>query len=88
MSLLYAGLDLSLELTSICVVNAEGRIVSEAKVLSDPKAIADQLLGLEGTFERIGLEAGPLSQWLYFGLRDAGLPVACIETRHAKAAIA
>ena len=88
MSLLYAGLDVSLELTSICVVNAEGRIVSEAKVLSDPEAIADQLLRLEGTFERIGLEAGPLSQWLYFGLRDAGLPVACIETRHAKAAIA
>jgi transposase len=87
MSLLYAGLDVSLEMTSICVVDAGGRIVSEAKVSSDPKAIADQLLGLEETFERIGLEAGPLSQWLYFGLRDTGLPIACIETRHAKAAI-
>jgi transposase len=88
MSMLYAGLDVSLEMTSICVVDAEGRIVSEAKVLSDPEAIADQLLGLQGTFERVGLEAGPLSQWLYFGLKDAGLPTACIETRHAKAAIA
>ena len=87
MSLLYAGLDVSLEMTSICVVDAGGRIVSEAKVSSDPKAIADQLLGLEETFERIGLEAGPLSQWLYFGLRDTGLPIACIDTRHAKAAI-
>jgi transposase len=46
------------------------------------------LLGLQGTFERVGLEAGPLSQWLYFGLKDAGLPIACIETRHAKVAIA
>jgi hypothetical protein len=50
-------------MTSICVVDAEGRIVREAKVTSNPKAIADQLLGLR-SFERIGLEAGPLSQWL------------------------
>ena len=87
MSKLYAGLDVSLELTSVCVVDVEGRIAAEAKVPSDPAAISAALLALDGSFERVGLEAGPLSQWLYFGLKDAGLPVCCIETGHAKAAI-
>src|SRR6188472_1381448 len=87
MSLLYAGLDVSLEMTSICVVDADGRIVLEAKVPSDPEAIAGRLGELPGSFQRVGLEAGPLSQWLYFGLRAADLPTVCIETRHAKAAI-
>lgn len=84
---LYAGLDVSLELTSVCVVDTEGRIVAELKVASDPDAVSSALQTLEGTYERVGLEAGPLSQWLYFGLKDAGLPAVCIETRHAKAAI-
>jgi transposase len=88
MSILYAGLDVSLEQTSVCVVDAEGQLVDEAKVASDPEAIATMLRQLDGSYERVGLEAGPLSQWLYFGLKDAGLPVVCIETRHAKAAIA
>lgn len=87
MSLLYAGLDVSLEMTSICVVDADGRIVLETKVASDPEALTCCLGALPGCFERVGLEAGPLSQWLYFGLCDAGLPTVCIETRHAKAAI-
>lgn len=87
MSILYAGLDVSLEQTSVCVVDAEGRLISEAKVASDPGALASMLRHLDGSYERVGLEAGPLSQWLYFGLKDAGLPAVCIETRHAKAAI-
>ncbi len=84
---MYVGLDVSLELTSICVVNAEGVLIGEAKVPSDPAAITDALHKHEGRYERVGLEAGPLSQWLYFGLQDAGFPAVCIETRHAKAAI-
>lgn len=88
MSPLYVGLDVSLEMTSICVVDAEGRVICETKVGSEPEAIAACLVGLPGPLERVGLEAGPLSQWLYFGLRDAGFPAVCIETRHAKAAIA
>src|SRR6476659_5056902 len=87
MSILYAGLDVSLEQTSVCVINAEGALVKEVRVSSDPSSIVASLLELEGTFERVGLEAGPLSQWLFFGLKDAGLPAHCIETRHAKAAI-
>lgn len=87
MTLLYAGLDVSLELTSICVVDADGRIILETKVASEPDAIAGRLGALSNNFERVGLEAGPLSQFLYFGLRDVGYPVVCIETRHSKAAI-
>lgn len=54
---------------------------------SEPYAIAGALRQCDGSFERIGFEAGPSSQWLYFGLIEAGLPAACIEARHAKAAI-
>ncbi len=59
MSLLYAGLDVSLETTSICVIDAEGRIKLEAKAPSDPEAISDHLSQLTVTFERVGLEAVP-----------------------------
>ena len=64
MSLLYAGLDVSLEMTSVCVVVGDGHMLTERKVSSDPEAIAALLLGLDGSWQRIGLEAGPLSQWL------------------------
>jgi len=84
---LYAGLDVSLEFTSICVVDAEGIMILEAKAVSDPADLAEVLARVDGTFERIGFEAGPLSQWLYNGLASAGLPAVCIEARHAKAAI-
>lgn len=84
---LYAGLDVSLELTSVCVVDEEGRMVREAKVASEPDAITRELCSAPGDYVRVGLEAGPLSQWLCFGLKDAGLPVVCIEARHAKAAM-
>lgn len=84
---LYVGLDVSLEMTSVCAVDEDGVIRLETKAISDPAAIAAVLGKLDGAFERVGLEAGPLSQWLFFGLKDAGLPAVCIETRHAKAAI-
>ena len=84
---LHAGLDVSLEMTSVCVVDENGATVLEAKVLSDPEAIAEALHGADGAFERVGLEAGPLSPWLVSGLKAAGLPAICIEARHAKAAM-
>jgi transposase len=84
---LYAGLDVSLELTSICVVDEEGRMVHEAKLASEPDAIAREPSGVEGDYVRVGLEAGPLSQWLFFGLQEAEPPVVCIEARHMKAAM-
>src|SRR6201998_4195431 len=80
----YAGIDVSLESASICVVDASGRIVREAKVASAPEALIAWFGGLGISVARIGLEAGPLSQWLYAGMRDAGLAVELLETRHVR----
>ena len=66
---------------------SKGISVVRAETLSDPDAIAAALCATEGDYDRIGLEAGPLSQWLFFGLRNAGLPAVCVETRHMKAAM-
>src|SRR3954466_14434843 len=71
----YAGIDVSLELSSVCVVDATGRIVREAKVASEPEALMAWLRGLGLELARVGLEAGPLSQWLCAGGGAAGLPV-------------
>jgi hypothetical protein len=80
----YAGIDVSLEASSVCVIDTSGKIVREAKVASEPEALIAWLgsLGLELT--RIGLEARPLSQWLYAGMREAGLVVELLETRHVR----
>ena len=67
----YAGIDVSLEQSSVCVVDGTGRIVREAKVASEPEALI-RFLGQLGLVTRIGLEAGPLSQWLHAGLTKAG----------------
>lgn len=87
MTKLCAGLDLSLGMTRVCVVDEDGALVFEAKVLSEPYAIGAVLAGCGGAIARVGLEAGPLSQWLCNGLSAAGLPTICIEARHAKAAM-
>lgn len=80
----YAGIDVSLESASVCVVEAGGRIVREAKVASEPDALIAWFGKLAVKVSRIGLEAGPLSQWLYAGMREAGLPVGLLETRHVR----
>jgi transposase len=80
----YAGIDVSLEASSVCVIDGNGKIVREGKVASEPEALIAwfSLLGLGLT--RIGLEAGPLSQWLYAAMRQAGLTVELLETRHVR----
>ncbi len=83
----YAGIDVSLESASVCVVDVTGRIVREAKVASEPEALIAWFAALDWRLERIGLEAGPLSQWLYAELREAGLPVELLETRHVRRAL-
>ena len=83
----YAGLDVSLEESHLCIVDGDGEIVSEAVIASEPDALIAHLDGLGLRLERLGLEAGPLSQWLYRGLRSAGYRVVCLETRHVKAAL-
>lgn len=81
----YAGLDVSLEETAVALVDETGRIVREAKVASEIEAI-DVWLRAQGVeLARLGLEAGPLSSWLYAGLKERGWPVVCIETRRLRA---
>jgi transposase len=83
----YAGIDVSLERSSVCVVDATGRIVREAKVASEPEALVRLFAQLGLPLARIGLEAGPLSQWLHAGLTGAGFEAVLLETRHVKAAL-
>jgi predicted NBD/HSP70 family sugar kinase len=83
----YVGLDVSLEATSVCVVNGEGTVVREAKLPSDPDAIELFLAEWGVRLKRVGLEAFSFSAWLFAALDEKGLPVVCVETRHAKAAM-
>ena len=83
----YAGIDVSLEQGSVCVVDEQGEIVCEAKVPSEPDALVRFFLDLDLPLAQIGLKAGPLSQWLHAGMVKAGLPVVLLETRHVKAAL-
>jgi transposase len=83
----YGAIDVSLEWSSVCVVDAAGQIVREAKVQSEREALVAFFERSGLRFTRIGLEAGPLSQWLHAGLVEAGLPAILIETRHVKAAL-
>jgi len=80
----YAGIDVSLEYSSVCVVNANGKIVREGKVLSEPDALIGWFRSLGLELSRVGLEAGPLSQWLYAAMKQAGLVVELLETRHVR----
>jgi transposase len=80
----YAGIDVSLECSSVCVVDASGKIVREGKVTSEPQALIGWFRSLGLRVARVGLEAGPLSQWLYAAMRDAGLAVELLETRHVR----
>jgi transposase len=73
--------------SNVCVVDARGKIVREDKVASEPVALIKWFMSLGVRLERIGLEAGPPSQWLYGALHESGLPVELLETRHVKAAL-
>ena len=77
----YAGIDVSLEYSSVCVVDGNGKIVGEGKVASESAALIGWFGSLGFGLSRIGLEAGPLSQWLYAAMKEAGLAVELLETR-------
>ena len=84
---LYVGMDVSLKETSICVVDDDGKIQCEGTVISEPEALAEFITTNAVNAKRIGLETGPTTTWLWHELRALGLPVICIDARHAKAAL-
>ena len=81
----FVGLNVSVKETSACVVDDAGKVILEQRVPTDPAVIIAILTSLDATYGRIGIEAGPLSQWLVNALTAANLPVICVETRHMKA---
>ena len=83
----FAGLDVSLEETTICIVDQSGRIMKEMRAASEPQALAEALRKVDLPLERVGLEACSLTAWLHDGLRAEGWPAICIETRRANAAM-
>ena len=80
----FVGLDVSVQETAVCVVDEVGKVVCESKVPTEPDDIAALLATIGSDYVRVGIEAGPLSQWLVNGLSEANLPVICVETRHMK----
>ena len=80
----FIGLDVSLAKTAICVVDRDGAVQWQGKVPSEPGPLIKRLAEWSGAIELAGIEACPLSEWLHRGLREAGVPVVCIETRHAQ----
>jgi len=83
----YVGLDVSLKLTAVCIVDRTGRIEREGVVPSEPEAIAAFIKSHAPHVARIGLETGATATWLWTELKELGLPVICIDARHAKAAL-
>ena len=82
----YAGIDVSFEFSSVYVVDAQGKIVREVKVASEPEALVAFFASLGFAVKRV-VEAGPVSQWLHAGLKRAGFDTLLLETRHVKAAL-
>ena len=83
----YVGLDVSQKETSVCVVDETGRPAWQGRVVSDPGALAALLSRKAPDAERFGFETGAMSSWLWHELRRVGLPVVCIDARHAHAAL-
>lgn len=83
----YVGLDVSQKETALCVVDENGHMVFAGRAKSDPGALAAILAKKAPLAERIGFETGAMSSWLWHELRRIGLPVVCIDARHAHAVL-
>ena len=83
----YVGLDVSLKLTAICIVDQTGKIEREGMVVSNPEAIAAFIKSHAPHVARVGLETGATATWLWTKLNKMGLPIICIDARHAKAVL-
>ena len=83
----YVGLDVSLETTAVCVINDKGTVVWRGKCASTPESIAAAVRTYAPAAVRVGLETGQLSNWLTLNLRRRGVPIVCLDARHAKATL-
>jgi len=83
----YVGLDVSQKETSVCVVDEAGKLVFEGKAKSEPGALAAVIRKRAPFAERVGFETGAMASWLCHELKRVGLPVVCIDARHASAAL-
>lgn len=83
----YVGLDVSQKETSVCVVDEAGKVLFEGRASSDPGALAKIIRRHAPSAERIGFESGMMSSWLWHELRHMGLPVVCVDARHAHAVL-
>jgi transposase len=81
----FVGLDVSQEMTHLCVIGGDGKIALQGKCLSTPEDIAGTIRSKAPDVARIGLESGPLSTWHWHALKAMGLPIACLDSRHAQA---
>jgi len=83
----YAALDVGLRTTAVCIVDGDGKIQREKSLPSEVDDIVTCLRGFGAEIAAVGLEAGTLTQWLTYGLRDAGFSAVVMEARHVKAAL-
>ena len=83
----FVGLDVGVEDTALCVVDVDGAVLLQTEVPTDPQAMAEAVAPYRRTLRRVGHEAGALSPWLQSELLSLGLPVICVEARHARAAM-
>jgi transposase len=83
----YVGLDVAQKETAVCVVDETGKVLFEGRVKSDPGELAALMTRRAPEAERIGFETGAMSSWLWHELSRVGLPVVCIDARHAHAAL-
>lgn len=83
----FAGLDVSMDETAVCVVDDHGAVLLQTSVATEPEAIAEALAPFAATLKRAGHEAGALSTWLQPELTALGVPAVCLETRHVRAAM-
>lgn len=82
----FAGIDVSLDNSSICVIDERGVIIKEGQVASEPEEIGRFIRHKGRKIEHIGLETGGLSQWLHAGLEKQGFRVTVMEARHVRSA--
>ena len=82
----YIGLDVSMKETAISI-RQDGKRIWRGKCASDPQLLAAVIRKRAPNVRRVVFETGPLSVWFFHALTAEGLPVICIDARHAKAAL-